>query len=367
MINLLQNEVSIAIASEEEVFSESERNTSKFDFVHEAFRGFASGSAFEINEASRIKLIAELEQGRLLVDAKEKLTRRGEFSRFKQSLAMTRSDITRAMRFFETFGGWAIEKILVVASATNIFSLLALSYSEVVTRLTESTVITKELVQGLVKEVRDRAKVSRQQKKAASSQATSPQEILQQHFGLDGSCYFTLKEVNLSEEIGKALLSRLENQSIGQVIAEAVQSPNTSVALEQIQQEFRTALDKMRLEHQQELTDVISEVREKQACLQRQIAQRDAIITELEAKIANCAALSEPQGDRNLEQPAAQRLKVGAWVLLKISPALFSSPDDGWEVVGIRGTKISVSLRGQGKPVITDSDNVAKVLPKKNQ
>ena len=66
---------------------------------------------------------------------------------------------------------------------------------------------------------------------------------------------------------------------------------------------------------------------------------------------------------RSLLEPTLSSLQVGMCVLLKESPAKFCMPGDFWEIAGIRGEKIKVSLNGRGELIDSTASNIEKILP----
>ncbi len=120
--------------------------------------------ANDINIATHTKLEQELYLGSKLMEAKAKLTRRGEFSRFREKLLLSLAEGRKIMRVFKRFEGWSIDKLVIVSSAVNLYTLCQSKFAQVVQQLWEATEITKEFVKNLVKEVRDAARVERKKK-----------------------------------------------------------------------------------------------------------------------------------------------------------------------------------------------------------
>lgn len=142
-----------------------------FDFIHKGDRAYALDTARAFNQSQIERLQIELAQGRRLLEAKKSLTRKGEFTGFRNSLSATPSEARKYMSLVSTFGGWAIEKLLAIASATNIYALCQKKYVEVVEQLRCAEFVNKEYVQRLVKEVR--AKTTTKKKKARSVETST--------------------------------------------------------------------------------------------------------------------------------------------------------------------------------------------------
>lgn len=94
-----------------------------FDYIHIAKRSFAQKTADEINQAARIELEKQLEQGRNLLEAKKVLTRRKEYSNFRDSLNLTPAEAKKRSKLAEIFGDWDIHRLLGIAKATSLFTL----------------------------------------------------------------------------------------------------------------------------------------------------------------------------------------------------------------------------------------------------
>lgn len=189
-----------------------------FDYIHIAKRDFAQKTASEINQAARIELEKQLEIGRNLLEAKTVLTRRKEYSNFRDSLSLTAAEARKRLKLAEVFGDWNIERLLEISSATSLFALCQAKYAEVVSRLREVPEITKELVKRLMKEARA-VQVLLVPKPQAQNYGDA---VLEKHVEEEtGTFYYTLKEVNLSDRVGSALAAKLETHTIGQVLAEA--------------------------------------------------------------------------------------------------------------------------------------------------
>lgn len=136
----------------------------RWDFIHVELRSEATQLANDIDIATRSRLEQELAQGRKLLEAKQILTRRGEFSCFRENLLINLAEGRKAMKIFKLFGNWSVDKLLIISSAVNLSTLCQSKFAAVVQQLWEATDITKEFVKNLVKEVRDAARVERRRK-----------------------------------------------------------------------------------------------------------------------------------------------------------------------------------------------------------
>lgn len=270
-----------------------------FDFIHAAHRDFATEMVREVNRSQVEKLQCELNQGRQLLEAKERMTRRGEFSGFKNSLNLTTTDVRKCMSFAATFGDWAIEKIVVIASATNIFSLCQKKYAEVVEHLHSASVVTREFVQRLLKEFRGKAAAERKKSKEKANVPKNDGDVLQQHIDGDSGTYYTLSEANLSEKVGSALAEQLKERSLGQILAQALEPSPDRQEVERLQRQ---------------IVDAVSEMRGVQIEMRRQLIQRDHRIEELEALLSKVATASsdKPESAMEVNQKEASHQRSSA-------------------------------------------------------
>lgn len=229
-----------------------------FDYVHIAHREFAVVTARQLNQNQVKRLQIELDLGRQLLEAKERLTKRGEFSKFKSALSMTLADARKYIRLATVFGEWQIERIMEIASATNIYSLCQPRFAAVVEKLKEVPTIAADFVKQLVKEARPPRKPKQQQQ--------STVEWQQDVSGGGRHLNINLYDDPLSVEIKRR--SQEQQVTPQHVIADAFRK---SKLVEQAQQELKEAVDEMRLVHIE---------------MQRQIIQKDERIKDLESKLS---------------------------------------------------------------------------------
>lgn len=191
-----------------------------FDYIHPAFRAFAQKTKNEVELGLRQKWQETLNIGRKLLEAKQVLTRRKEYSRFRESLSLTAADARKFVKLVEVFGDWEIERLLVISGVTSLFALCQAKYASVVSRLREVPEITKELVKRLIEEAR-----TVQALPVPKAQAQDYDDaVLEKHVDREtGNLYYTLKQVNLSDRVGSALAAKLETHTIGQVLATLVE------------------------------------------------------------------------------------------------------------------------------------------------
>ncbi|MDE8414995.1 hypothetical protein, partial [Klebsiella pneumoniae] len=78
------------------------------------------------------KVEQELELGRKLLEAKRNLTRRGEFSGFRGKLLISLAEGRKMMKIFERFGSWSVDKLLIISSAVNLYTLCQSKFAQVV-------------------------------------------------------------------------------------------------------------------------------------------------------------------------------------------------------------------------------------------
>lgn len=130
------------------------------ELAHGEF-GISAQLANDIDTAARTRLEQELEQGRKLTEAKAKLTRRKEFSSFRDNLLISLTDGKRAMQVFKRFEGWSIDKLLTISSVVNLYTLCQPKFDQVVEQLRETAKLTKEIVKNSVKKTRDAARSER--------------------------------------------------------------------------------------------------------------------------------------------------------------------------------------------------------------
>lgn len=245
-----------------------------FDYIHPAFRAFAQKTKNEVELGLRQKWQETLNIGRKLLEAKQVLTRRKEYSRFRESLSLTAADARKFVKLVEVFGDWDIERLLVISGVTSLFTLCQAKYASVVSRLREVPEITKELVKRLIEEAR-----TVQTLPVPKAQVQDYGDgVLEKHVDQEtGNFYYTLKQVNLSDRVGSALAAKLETHTIGQVLATLVE----------VTDEYVT-------NQLQELQSVVADVQHLSAEnreLKFQLHERDWRIAQLESQLLSSVPL----------------------------------------------------------------------------
>jgi len=148
-----------------------------FDFIHPAHQEFAIATAREFNQSQVERIQDEMRQGRQILEAKERLTRRKEFSQWKQSLSATAADIRKRVKLVLTFGDFPIEKIVAIASAVNIYALTAPKFAQLVEKLRELPVLAADRIKQMVKESRP-ARSPKQQQESSIEWQRIYQEVV---------------------------------------------------------------------------------------------------------------------------------------------------------------------------------------------
>lgn len=265
-----------------------------------AHRQHALDIARAFNQSQLEKLQTELTQGKRLLEAKEMLTRRGEFTGFRNSLSVTLAEARKYMQLASTFGDWAIERLMAIASATNIYTLCQNKYASILEDLRSASGVTREFVQRLLKEVRGKAAAERKKSKEKADAPKNDGDVLRQHVdGDSGTSYYTLSEANLSEKVGSALAKQLKERSLGQILAQALEPSPDRQEVERLQRQ---------------IVDAVSEMRGVQIEMQRQLIERDRRIEELEVMLNFDAAASsnKPESGVQVNQGEASRWHTSA-------------------------------------------------------
>ena len=176
------------------------------------------------------------------------------------------SQASKYLDIARTFQGFDFSAL----SGLEPFTLLKLrtkKYAPVVERLREEAVITPLLVQELIKELLPKQPRKKNQK------VNSGDVALERHANaLDGTFYWTLKGINLSDRVGSWLEAKLEYQTLGQILAQAAEMPPPSDISSQLE----------------ELQKVVENERILDAENRRlldELQKRDRRIAELEAKL----------------------------------------------------------------------------------
>lgn len=130
-----------------------------FGFLDEEHQEFCANAYKEIKSHMIASLQTARNVGEKLCEAKELLTGPGEFDEILKSLNASPEDACNYMNFAVRFKDWEIEKILVVASAADIFVLSSSpKYAELIKLLANTENLTKEQASRLIKKFRKEAK-----------------------------------------------------------------------------------------------------------------------------------------------------------------------------------------------------------------
>lgn len=247
-----------------------------WSFITAGFRVEAQQAATNINQKARQKIEAELSIGRDFVEGKEKYTRPREFAGFRGKTVVSPADGRKAMRIFERFGGWALEKLVIISSAANLYTLCQAKFDGVVQQLFEASDINKELVQNLVKGVRDAARTERRKKQ------TDPVSGWRQDPSGGGRHY------QLPPMYDEAAATKVER-----IAQERGVMPSIVVeeAIACFGETKSPSSEDLRRQFQEELQAAVSEMRDCQIEMQRQLIERDHQIAELETTIRNAEVL----------------------------------------------------------------------------
>lgn len=263
-----------------------------FDFIHPDHQEFAIATAREFNSSQVERIQNEMRQGRQILEAKERLTRRKEFSQWKQSLSATAADIRKKVKLVLTFSDFPIEKIVAIASAVNIYTLCAPRFALVVEKLRELPVLAADRIKQMVKESRPARSPKQQQESSIEWQRDLS----------GGSRHLS---INLyDDELAVEIKSVAEERQITaqKAIAEAFRK---SKLVEQAQRERREA---------------IAEVKEKQIELQKENIRLNDIVQQQNEYIQGLKA-----------QVAVPRVQSSANLVKEAKPAIYIEDFNTWE------------------------------------
>ncbi len=200
---------------------------------------------------------------------------RKEFGAFVSDLLeWVGGEARKYLEIARVFEGFELSRLQSLEPFT-LLKLRSKRYSEVVAKLREQAIINPNLVQALIKQL-----VPKPNRNRKTTSVRSDSVLTRHPNGSDGTFYFTLKEVNLSDKVGTWLEQKLENLSFGQVLSQAAQSEDKlrELALDQSEKELQA------LEAQKERLEI-------------QVKQQQARIAELEAKLAQAQTVSEQESE----------------------------------------------------------------------
>ncbi len=277
-----------------------------FDFIRPAHQEFAVAIAREFNQAQVERIEDELRQGQQILEAQERF-RRKEFSQWKQALSATAAEIRKRVKLVTTFGDFPLEKIVAIASATNIYALCAPKFLELVEKLREMPVRAASLIKQMVKEARPSRKPKQQQESS-----------VEWHTDVSGGGRHL--SINLYDD-ELALATRIKQDAEKEQI-----TPQHAIAIA-----FKRS-DKLE-QVQQQYTEAIAEVREVQIEIQKeiihqrnQLQQKDKRIEQIESQLNALKAEDTVSLDKVDEkpQPRGQEFsntndQIGSWEEFAVS------------------------------------------------
>ncbi len=186
--------------------------------------------------------------GRDWLEAKERFTRRKEFTKFQAEQPITPAEGRKAMKVFEQFGNWEQERLLIINGAVSLVTLCHPKFAAIVEQFKSSANLTKEFVKNLVKEVRDAVRVERRKK-----QQTEPGSGWRRDPSGGGRHYQLPPMYN--EEAAMKIETLAEEQGVRaiMVVEEAIiaytEQPTITELKRQHQEEMQAAVTEMRDEH----------------------------------------------------------------------------------------------------------------------
>lgn len=153
------------------------------------------------------------------LQSQKKRLKRKEFSSFVQNILKWSQDTTRKyLNIAKTYALFPDLSVLLGIEPFMLLQLCSKKYTKVVERLKEEVGITQLRVVELIKEL-----VPKPQKKKKESTLYGD-AVLQRHPNAeDGTFYFTLKEVNLSDQVGLWLEEKLQTRTVGQLLEQAAE------------------------------------------------------------------------------------------------------------------------------------------------
>lgn len=223
-----------------------------FDYIYKDHREFAQNTARSFNSRRLERIQGELMDGQQILKAKEILTRPKEFYLWKQSLQATSAEIRKCEKLALTFEGFSVEKIVAIASVTNIYLLCATKFVGLVEKLRELPVLAADGLKQMIKEARPPRKPKQPQQPESS--------VEWQRDDSGGGRHLAVNLYN--DELATKIIHSAEEQQVTamQVIAQAFLK---SELVEQAQSEC-----KMHIEMQRE---IIQQQHERIEELQAQI------------------------------------------------------------------------------------------------
>ena len=214
--------------------------------VDSRHRGSIPPADFRQNVISQIE--ATFRIGRDWLEAKERFTRRKEFTEFQAEQPITPAEGRKAMKVFEQFGNWEQERLLIINGAVSLVTLCHPKFAAIVEQFKSSANLTKEFVKNLVKEVRDAVRVERRRK-----QQTEPGSGWRRDPSGGGRHYQLPPMYNEEAAIKIETLANERGVRALTVVEEAIiaytEQPTVAELKRQHQEEMQAAVTEMRDEH----------------------------------------------------------------------------------------------------------------------
>lgn len=256
-------------------------------------RGHGENAVTAANKVAQHSALStqEILQVAILVQKQKKDLSRKEFGSFvRDILGWTSETATKYLNVAKTYGNFPSLEVLSQIEPFMLWRLCGKRYAEVVEQLREREQITQKYVIDLIDKIVP--KILKKKKQSTDY----GDAVLQRHPNTkDGTFYFTLKEVNLSDEAGLWLEEKLVTQTVGQILQQARER---ELAIP------RQPPSDYRLAQLEELDQVIADARE-----QREIA-RKATLEQRRAEERETAALQRAhlaeERSRLLEQQLAE-------------------------------------------------------------
>jgi hypothetical protein len=280
-----------------------------FAYIHSAHREFAEDTASVFNRVRLEQVLYELAQGQRVLDAKERLTRRREFSQWKQALSATAADIRRWVKLVLTFGDFPLEKVVAIARAVNIYALCVPRFASLVERLRELPVLAADVIKQMLKEARPPRKPKQRQEVPTQPEVPSGWNAAPSH------------EVEWQQDAsggGRHLSLNLYDDALNTEIKQVAEEKQITAA-QAIADAFRKS--KLVEEAQRSRSEAITEIREKQIELQKEnirladmIQQQERCIQELKAQVVD------------IPKPPSSTASVK-----EVKPAIYIEHFDTWE------------------------------------
>lgn len=238
----------------------------------QGYREHASSTAEKTLSATASATGTILQIAGWIQEMRSRLNRK-EFGTFvKELLQWVGDEARKYLDIARTFKDFDLSRLQKLEPFT-LLKLRSKRYLPVVERLQEELDITPKRVQELISELIPKQSRRKRAEKEHNDRQEYADGVLERHADAeDGTFYYTLKEVKLSDHVGSWLEAKLESQTIGQILASVVLAPQSDRVLSQLE----------------ELHDVVEHARSLDAQnrkLEYELQKCDLRIAELEAKL----------------------------------------------------------------------------------